>query len=524
MYHTTGIFCLIIVSLLKSAVGSQLHTHCSGNAANIMFVMDSSSSIWIVDYRRQLEFVKNLVDTFDIGAGKSQVRVGAITFSNNAHLEFALDRYQNRTELKKAIAGIPYRTGMTNTAAALHLVRSQLKPFFRNSTAPFVVIVITDGLSRDPKATRKEARKLHKLGVHAYAIGVGYHYSLDELKAIASDPINNLHQVSSYSALKGIVRNFNIKTCKDITTSRAPSTETTKVTTQATAKLTWPPSTTIRTTTTRAPPPTTTTSPATTSTVSSTTTAPTTTTASTTTSTLSTTRLNAHRRRILPRPTERIRHWSYRNRYIPKPVVDQSDLAQRDEGSTITFGYDLLSMGAYRANMIAQFINALLPYTAYENFGLVSYAYCPEKYNIPVTSLTNRNNSITSLRQVTPGRLPGVADVIRRMRRDLYGQSYYNRQHGIRGRQSAVLFVDPSITRITPNVMHEARRLKQQGSKLFLVNVGQKRWPRPRTLRSLSSQPHQNYIFSSPTYENLLSRVKRTPFQFRSLCNKYLSG
>ena len=191
---------------------------------------------------------------------------------------------------------------------------------------------------------------------------------------------------------------------------------------------------------------------------------------------------------------------------------------------TITFGYDLLSMGAYRAHMIAQFINTLLPYTGYKNFGVVSYPYCPEKYNIPVTSLVNRTASISNLRHVSPGRLPGVADVVRRMRRDLYGQSVYNYKHGLRGRRSAVLFVDPATTRITPEVIHEARRLKQQGSKLFLVNVGQKRWPHPRTLRSLSSQPYQNYIFSAPTYDNLLSRAKRTPFQFRSLCNKYLSG
>ena len=179
-----------------------------------MFVLDTSSSIWIVNYNKQLEFVEKLVEPFDIGPADTQVHVGAITFSSNAHLEFSLDKYTDKDQLKKAISNIPYRQGQTNTAEALDLMRMEISPLLETAKAPFIAVVITDGMSMDTKATRQEAKKLHALGVNVFAIGVGHQFDLSELKAIASDPENNVYQVSSYSSLANIVKAFNVKTCE----------------------------------------------------------------------------------------------------------------------------------------------------------------------------------------------------------------------------------------------------------------------------------------------------------------------
>lgn len=181
----------------------------------MIFVLDSSTSVWIVDYKKQLKFVEKLVEPFDIGPADSQVHVGAITFSSHAHLEFSLDKYTDKEQLKRAISSIPYRQGQTNTAEALSLVRMDVSSHLKTSTAPFIVVVITDGMSSNTKATRKQAKKLHKLGVNVYAIGVGYYYHLSELYGIASRP-KNVYTVSSYSALESIVKTFNIKSCKGI--------------------------------------------------------------------------------------------------------------------------------------------------------------------------------------------------------------------------------------------------------------------------------------------------------------------
>ena len=189
---------------------------CIDQAADIIFLLDSSSSIWVEDYKRLLAFVENLVDSFDNGFGRNRVRVGVITFSDRAHLDIALDRYNDFEKLKSAIKKIPYRTGITNTAAALNLLRHEITPEMDTDHGPVVAIVITDGLSRDTTATRDEARRLHNLGVNVYAVGVGDRYEMDELKAIASDPVKGVYQVVSYSALEEIAHHFHIKPCRGL--------------------------------------------------------------------------------------------------------------------------------------------------------------------------------------------------------------------------------------------------------------------------------------------------------------------
>ena len=192
-------------------MNASLSTGCSGD---MIFVMDASSSIWVVDFRRQLEFVANLVDTFNIGPGSKQVSIGAITFSDHAHLDFPLNRFQSRTELKKTILEIPYRMGGTNTAEALRLLRSMVSPYIDLKKRPLIAVVITDGLSWNSDQTKKEAEVVHRLGVNMHAIGVGDRYDMEELKSIASDPIHGVHEVTSYSALNDIADKFRVRLCE----------------------------------------------------------------------------------------------------------------------------------------------------------------------------------------------------------------------------------------------------------------------------------------------------------------------
>lgn len=485
MNHQAIILAAVVCLLSMTSINClPTRTHCSGKAANLFFVLDSSSSIWSVDYEKQLEFVEELVEPFDIGPADSQVHVGAITFSNHAHLEFSLDEYTDKDQLKKAIAIIPYRQGQTNTAEALDLLHNEIRPRLGKTSSPFIAVIITDGMSSDTKATRREAAKLHKDGVSVFAIGVGHQFDLSELKAIASDPDNNVYQVSSYSALENIVKAFNIKTCEAIVISTLPPTTTTTTPAPTTTTTTPAP------TTTTTPAPTTTTTPLPTTTT--TTLPPTTTTTSTTTTT------------------------------TPVPTTT-AEIPQRDEASTVSFGYDLVSMGAYRAHMIQQFINYLLPYTGYGHFGVVSYAYCPENFNVPVTSLMDKKPSdIGSNVPSGNNKLPTLVDVVREMRKELNQRTIQNANKGLVGNQIAVLFVDPSATVITNDLMKETELLKQDGSKLFLINVGQGAWYQPQSLYSMSSQPYTHYMYNYPTYDQLLYSARHTPFQFRSMCNRYV--
>ena len=63
------------------------------------------------------KFVKELVTELDVDSGR--VRVGLLTFADQADLGFHLNRYTNRREIKAAIDAIKYTSGTTNTGAAL---------------------------------------------------------------------------------------------------------------------------------------------------------------------------------------------------------------------------------------------------------------------------------------------------------------------------------------------------------------------------------------------------------------------
>ena len=187
---------------------------------------------------------------------------------------------------------------------------------------------------------------------------------------------------------------------------------------------------------------------------------------------------------------------------------------------TVIFGYDLLSMGEYRARKISQFINTLLPYTGYGYYKVISHARCPENFNIPVTSLMGKNRFDIQRSVALNVNLPSLADVVRQMKNDLHARANRNINGGLQGNQVAILFIEPSVTGITSELIKETESLRRQGSKLFVVSVGQKHCCQPKQLRSLAGGPN---TFTYPTYKQLLYSIKHTPFRFRAMCNRYTS-
>lgn len=174
---------------------------CGHVPADVVFALDASSSIWGLDFKRQLKFVEDLVDNFQVSP--TATRVGIATFGDHPKKEFDLDTYDNIFDIKASIAHIRQSRGNTNTAGVLHSLR---KHFFEESGRDGVVkvaIVITDGESNDPKATAHQAQLAREAGIHIFAIGVGRNVILSELKAIASQPSEQyVFQVDSYVALQ----------------------------------------------------------------------------------------------------------------------------------------------------------------------------------------------------------------------------------------------------------------------------------------------------------------------------------
>ena len=132
----------------------------------------------------------------------SRTRIGVLGFSSTADIVIPLNQYNTTSALLQAINNIPYPAGGTNTVAALQLLPNAFSTGGRTSPqgVPKMAIVITDGQSNDPGATKNAAAILHSSysSITIFAVGVGTGIMYDELVAIASDS-SKVSDLSSFS-------------------------------------------------------------------------------------------------------------------------------------------------------------------------------------------------------------------------------------------------------------------------------------------------------------------------------------
>ncbi|CAG2236186.1 COL6A [Mytilus edulis] len=166
------------------------------------------------DFGKLKSFMKKVISNFEIGTDK--IQIGLVTFSNSSKTEFPLKAYSSSDELDKAIDGVHYTQGLTFTHLALEEV---LKHGFTaqagaRDDVPRIVVIVTDGWSRDPTNTLINAQKAKDAGIIMFSIGVGNYLDEDELKAMSSDPVEiHSFMVEDYSALESIQNSVASKVC-----------------------------------------------------------------------------------------------------------------------------------------------------------------------------------------------------------------------------------------------------------------------------------------------------------------------
>ncbi|XP_069136404.1 cartilage matrix protein-like isoform X2 [Argopecten irradians] len=185
-----------------------------GKIADLAFVIDSSRSIGEPEFNKELNFVRQVLQEFELGPDKT--RVAIVSFSNVVKTEFSFNKYINEDEILREVSRIAYAAGpATVTYRALNQTRREVfTPWGGDRPlVPNVVIVVTDGGTNpgrvDPytkevgKAlTLGEAEELKVMGCHVFSIGVGPHIDPSELMGIASQPEEKYYlQVDSFNKL-----------------------------------------------------------------------------------------------------------------------------------------------------------------------------------------------------------------------------------------------------------------------------------------------------------------------------------
>ncbi|KAA0718317.1 Collagen alpha-6(VI) chain [Triplophysa tibetana] len=189
---------------------SQILAVCMQEAvADIVFLVDGSSSIRLENFQTIREFLSSLVSIFEVAPDK--VRFGLVQYSDTPRTEFLLNAYQNKEDILNYIKNLSYKTGGTltgspHTGLGLEfLLNHHFVPKAGSRTqdnVPQIAIVITDGNSQDE--VELHAQKLRERGIKLYAIGIK---DADEtlLRQIANRPYDqHVYSVSDFAALQGI--------------------------------------------------------------------------------------------------------------------------------------------------------------------------------------------------------------------------------------------------------------------------------------------------------------------------------
>ncbi|XP_035683705.1 matrilin-2-like [Branchiostoma floridae] len=180
----------------------------SGDAGDIMFVLDGSGSISADDFVRAKSFISQVVDAFDIAADFT--RVGVVQFSSFFTEEFPLDGYSDKASLKQAIGNIPQRGGGTLLGQVInYLVNTSFteakgaRPLSQG--IPRIAVLMTDGSAHDNPTTvlAPAIDALRASGIIAFSIGVGPSVNRDQLEAVAGDT-DRVFQVGTYSVINSI--------------------------------------------------------------------------------------------------------------------------------------------------------------------------------------------------------------------------------------------------------------------------------------------------------------------------------
>lgn len=163
---------------------------CTAGKGDILFILDSSTSVGGDNFPKMLTFMKDIVKVAPMDFG--HYRFAIVVFNSGVKFTLLLNAIDNQEDLLAYIDNIPYTYGNTHTASALQAMRDTIfiRPNGDRPDAPNIAIVMTDGESNiNSGRTIPEANAAKAEGVEIYGIGIGL-METTEIDGIASKPLS----------------------------------------------------------------------------------------------------------------------------------------------------------------------------------------------------------------------------------------------------------------------------------------------------------------------------------------------
>lgn len=154
--------------------------HIGGEChVDIALVVDCSGSIRDTNavgednWQLIIDFMVDLVSSINIGEEKTHV--GAVSFGNEAYLQFYLSNFTDSKSLQSAVRNIPYCGGNTHTTGGLRRTRTEIFNTAHGDRpeVPNVIVLITDGIpTLEVEFLEAEARLIKSFGMRIVGVGV----------------------------------------------------------------------------------------------------------------------------------------------------------------------------------------------------------------------------------------------------------------------------------------------------------------------------------------------------------------
>ena len=152
---------------------------------DLFIVIDGSDSISNSNFKILKEAIASLLP--QIRLGERQARIGMLVYSSHVPLDSEHAFSADFNFLLNSAMTLSHPRDGTNTALGIEHMRAMFKKYGR-PRVPWVCVVITDGISKDGKATAMQANLAKEMGISMLAVGITKRINQAELVAIADTP------------------------------------------------------------------------------------------------------------------------------------------------------------------------------------------------------------------------------------------------------------------------------------------------------------------------------------------------
>ena len=167
--------------------------------ADVVFLVDSSSSVTSIGFNLEKKFVKAMARSLNVSPDKS--RASVIVYGSSHDVVMSLERFTSLDTFKSFVDNATYIDGPRRMDLALEAAAAVMNRARENS--PKVVILLTAG---EQSPTNKQdplsnvVKPLRDLRVQTFVVSIGSDPDKQELFSVVEDP-RDIFEVPSFEAL-----------------------------------------------------------------------------------------------------------------------------------------------------------------------------------------------------------------------------------------------------------------------------------------------------------------------------------